>query len=427
MKREPFNLLVQMIPDYLKQRIRIPAIQRESKIWSIDQKQDLIDSLFNDFDIPKIYLRKGDNGTIWWLIDGQQRLTTINEFLNNDFALGEASTLPATLWNKKCYDLKPEDKERIVGRILDCIIVDCDDDEEEDMFLRLNNGTPLSAAEKRNAIRGFIRDSVHEIALHKFFKNKINFSIKRFANDAIVAQLYAIYLAGGEPTDTKGRSLKKMYEEKKTKFPERKEVEKNVKRTLSTLDKIFVSKEPYMKKYNVVSLFLFLQELMAKYSISKISYKDFYIFFTEFEKSRVKNSQTDEDEKLYDSDLGKYQTSCINSPDSEDGIRIRHEVVMKKFLIRYKNLELKDTNRNFTEDQKRAIYLLNDRKCQGVKDHSCSNQGKTLAYEDCEFDHIKEHDSGGKTVVSNGQILCKSCHSIKTTKYVTSISAVKTK
>jgi len=424
MKREPFNLLVDMISDYLKQKIRIPAIQRESKIWSLEQKQNFIDSLYNDFDIPKIYLRKGDGGVIWWLIDGQQRLTSIQEFINDEYTLGEVSTLPSNLWDKKCSQLKPEDKEKIVGRKLDCILVECDDDEEEDMFLRLNNGTPLSAAEKRNAIRGLIRDSVHQLASHKYFKKKVSFSPKRFGYDAAVAQLYAIYLAG-EATDTKSRSLMKIYEDNKQKFHDQKNIERVVKRTLNTMDKIFPNKEPYMKKYNVVSIFLFLYELNSKYVIANISNPELFKFFNEFETSRVKNAQISEDHPNYDIDLGKYQTACIDSPDSEEGIRIRHEIIMKKFLIKYQKLELKDKYRDFTEDQKRAIYLLNERKCKNIAGYSCPVYGKPLAFEDCEFDHIKEHNEGGKTIVSNGQILCKDCHTYKTSVYNRSLHSKK--
>ena len=98
---------------------------------------------------------------------------------------------------------------------------------------------------------------------------------------------------------------------------------------------------------------------------------------------------------------------------------------MKKFLIKYQKLELKDKYRDFTEDQKRAIYLLNERKCKNIAGYSCPVYGKPLAFEDCEFDHIKEHNEGGKTIVSNGQILCKDCHTYKTSVYNRSLHSKK--
>lgn len=290
MKRIPLDLMIHLIPDYMRSTINVPDVQREPKIWTVDQKQNLIDSLYNDFDIPKIYFRKKPNEpNTWWLIDGQQRLTTISEFLNNEFVLGEASTIPDEIQGKKFRQLAPEEKGMITSRVLNCIIVECDDDEEEDMFTRLNNGTPLSAAEKRNAIQGEIRDSVKKLARHKFLRDKVNFSARRYAYDAMCAQLTLLCLSS-EPTDAKGKSLKKLYEEKR-KYPEKKVIEVKIKKILNLMNKIFHNKETYMKKYNVVSIYLFLQELLDNFAVLKINSKQWYNFFDEFENQRIKNSQ----------------------------------------------------------------------------------------------------------------------------------------
>lgn len=113
----------------------------------------------------------------------------------------------------------------------------------------------------------------------------------------------------------------------------------------------------------------------------------------------------------------KYQTSCINSPDSEQGIRVRHDVLLRKFFLKFNNIEPKDQNRLFDEHQKIVIYSLRERKCVGVSNFKCPNANKVLPFEECEFDHIKEHSAGGKTTVQNGQVLCKECHNYKTRMY----------
>lgn len=58
MKKEKISILISMLPDYFANTIKIPPEQREGKIWSLEQKQNLIDSIYNDYDIPKIYFRK---------------------------------------------------------------------------------------------------------------------------------------------------------------------------------------------------------------------------------------------------------------------------------------------------------------------------------------------------------------------------------
>ena len=45
------------------------------------------------------------------------------------------------------------------------------DEEIDETFLRLQNGTPLKAAEKRRAIAGNMRNVVSELAKHDIFKN----------------------------------------------------------------------------------------------------------------------------------------------------------------------------------------------------------------------------------------------------------------
>ena len=60
----------------------IPEVQRDL-VWTKSQNQLLIDSLFKDFDIPKIYFRDvNDFGALKYaVIDGQQRLNAVFSFL----------------------------------------------------------------------------------------------------------------------------------------------------------------------------------------------------------------------------------------------------------------------------------------------------------------------------------------------------------
>lgn len=420
MEREKQNIQVGMIPDYFKSQIKIPDVQREDTAWTLEQKQMLIDSIYNNYDIPKIYLRRDDEDPeIWWLLDGQQRLTAITQFLDNKFSLdggSDVTSLPKAIHGKYCKELPPKEKAKITSRSLDFVIMDCTETEEEDLFLRLNKGTPLNAAEKRNAIKGELRDAVKEIAKHKFFESKVNFPITRYTSDAITAQLFLLALKS-EPTDTKGKQLWDLYQNKK-RFPEKDKITKIVSTTLTWMNKIFCQKETYMKKYSVSSIFLFLKELKDNYSTSGISNDNIYNFFNDFEKARQRNNQLTEDDKNFDVDLFRYTMSCVNSPDSKDGIKIRHEILLKKFLLKNHTLELKDPNRNFTIEQKEAIYYLCNQICQGIKGFDCPRKGETLPFEECEFDHINEHTDGGFSTVKNGQVLCSKCHSHKTSESI---------
>lgn len=415
MEKEKQNIQVGMIPDYWTTSIKIPDVQREDTAWTLEQQQMLIDSLYNNYDVPKIYLRiDEEDPEIWWLLDGQQRLTNIVRFLKNDFPLGDFTSLPKEVRNKYYNELTPKQKANIKARSLDFVLMKCTEEEEEDLFLRLNKGTPLNAAEKRNAIKGEARDLAKTLAKHKFFNDKINFSTKRYGDHAVCAQLILLALKN-EPSDAKGKQLKELYEQKK-RFPEKSRIETKVKRVLNRLQKVFTKKEVYMKKYNVLSCFLFFNELENNYSISTIKNTEFYDFLNDFEVLRKQNNQKSEDDTDFDKDLYLYTIACVNSPDSKESLRTRQEILLKKFLVEFPDTQLKDKTRNFSIEQKEAIYLICSKKCQGVSGFECPVKSEDLPFDEAEFDHKKEHTDGGLTIVSNGQVLCHDCHSFKTTQ-----------
>src|SRR5277367_1002854 len=81
----------------MRDRIQIdPLYQRLSDIWTVDKRQLLIDTILNDFDIPKLYLhkfnrplQKGSRSYDYSIIDGKQRLETMWSFIDGKIALAE--------------------------------------------------------------------------------------------------------------------------------------------------------------------------------------------------------------------------------------------------------------------------------------------------------------------------------------------------
>ena len=65
-----------------------PEYQR-TLVWTLKQKQDYINNLFNGMaEIrPTILLYYEDNKDIYEVLDGKQRLTTLFQFIDNEFAL----------------------------------------------------------------------------------------------------------------------------------------------------------------------------------------------------------------------------------------------------------------------------------------------------------------------------------------------------
>jgi hypothetical protein len=159
-----------------KQQLLIdPSYQREGRIWSLERQQLLIDSILNNFEIPQIYLHRlrppkfSETGTLTYaVVDGRQRLETIWDFadgnfkLARDFALLDEEPNPAEFdlglsgrYGEMSIDdlkvLAPHLYFRFCDYSLPAAIIDTDDEQViEELFFRLNEGVPLTPAEKRN-------------------------------------------------------------------------------------------------------------------------------------------------------------------------------------------------------------------------------------------------------------------------------------
>lgn len=171
-----------------------PPYQRMGGVWTREKKQLLIDSILNDYDIPKIYFhvfdndKKIDTGYIYSVIDGRQRLETIWEFIDGAFPLStdfeyqsDPSVNLAGLGYEDIAASHPKIKIKFDSFVLPIVGVETDDEDLiEDMFSRLNEAVPLNAAEKRNAIGGDLVGAIRDISEHPLFNRKVTFSNRRY-------------------------------------------------------------------------------------------------------------------------------------------------------------------------------------------------------------------------------------------------------
>ena len=70
----------------LKDRINTNPDYQRPAVWSKAQKQQLIDTIIQGYDIPKFYLKQTGKNS-YEVIDGQQRLRAIWGFLDNEYPL----------------------------------------------------------------------------------------------------------------------------------------------------------------------------------------------------------------------------------------------------------------------------------------------------------------------------------------------------
>lgn len=186
-----------------------PIYQRYGNIWSPEKKKLLIDTIINGFDIPKFYFNYfveennllNPTKAVYAIIDGKQRLQVILDFLNDKFSLDEEFVF----YEKPEYDLRNLKFSEIAMQhsyiasiienfILDIVYVVTDEEDKlEELFLRLNGGSALTNAEKRNAIGGFLNRKVREVVEnHSLFTNKLRFKNPRYQYQDLLTRLLFI-------------------------------------------------------------------------------------------------------------------------------------------------------------------------------------------------------------------------------------------
>lgn len=371
-----------------------PTYQRAS-VWKPGQKQLLIDSILRKIDIPKLYLREtNSNEFMYEIIDGQQRMRTLWEFLASKFPLSEEAE--EILIGDKLFEvagctyvkLPPKLKlERIHRYTLDVVIVQqATEDEIADLFFRLNNGTPLKPAEVRNAMPGEMTKAIRELARHAFF-SKVSFSNHRYAHDQVAAQMMMVELSGG-PSDIPDRLLSKMYAAHQKKIPKAAE---RMTQVLDIMNRLFPSKSRLLNRAQTVNTYLLISFLLSSTKFTKTFYSDFLAWY-----------QQSEAKRLQDNEYKLYMTSALNSRRS---IEERFKIVLMDFFTSFPvmaTIQL-DPKRIFTNDQKIQLYARNKpQRCQSCK--------RTVDEFDWHADHIVAWIRGGKTTLDNGQVLCVKCN-----------------
>lgn len=380
-----------------------PDFQRPA-VWSKSQKQLLVDTILRDYDVPKFYWRKiGSKPDKYDVVDGQQRLRALWEFFDGKFKLPKDSDSIDDMEIAGCtYDDLPDElRMKFDVYALDVVVLeDTDEDEVREMFLRLQNGTSLKAQEKRNAYPGRMRDFVKELSKHSFFE-KVPFSNSRFTYDHISAQMVCLELAGG-PTNVKDANLNRIYEEHKD-FDTKSQEAKSVLRVLKTLDEVFTEKTPELERYNVISLYCVIAELLKQYVIEDVK-SNLYDWFITFESERRIQESKPEDEA--NPEWIAYKEKISHSTDSEESIRWRMEFMMKNLLEKNPNIRLKDNQRDFTHLQRLAIF----RRDGGICQVRIKCEGTKLTWDDWHCDHKAPWSKGGKTTVENGHVSCSACN-----------------
>lgn len=276
-----------MLTDF-ESRINVDAEYQRGKVWSRPQQALLIDSILRGFDIPKIFLRKLPDGSeyLFDVIDGKQRLTAIWRFASDDFRLlRKIDPFPGIgdLGGKCWSELPNNAKDRLqFANITVSKIEDASRDEIHELFLRLQRGEPLNAAERRNAMSGPVRDFVaNELAEHPVW-TETGLRAARFGLHEHSAIVLALVSKNG-PTGLKGADLQQLYED--SEFDPDGEIASQTIQLLNDLGDVAKLNPGYIRtRWGLVDLFVVLMILREEGQV--VSPDQIMNFFQEFEEER---------------------------------------------------------------------------------------------------------------------------------------------
>lgn len=144
------------------------VIERKS-YWSIEDRSLLIHSITKGMFVNPIYLSI-DNDS-YSVIDGKQRILSIVNFVNNQYAIsGDLfDNNGCSLKGKAFFQLTPSLQHKILNHTLTIIEQEGSTQENIDTFIRCNNGVSVKPIEIFRAKMGEQLSLLKEVCSHKFF------------------------------------------------------------------------------------------------------------------------------------------------------------------------------------------------------------------------------------------------------------------
>lgn len=251
-------------------------LQRPAGQWKQEDKSLLIDSLLTLY-CPDVFAikEKTENGNIYSIIDGKQRLTSIAEYFNDewemtkqeDFCLESTGNDIHNITGKKFSELDDSVKDEILGYTLGLKVFEIEDgdDEEsiiEEIFYRLNNGKGMSK-EHKALVRAShkVQKFVHRMATeHKLFTEIAKFSegaIKKSDVQMTILQSILI-LSGFDFNSFAAKDIEKVFSENDITD----QVLDLTEKSFNAILEAFPEKHKFVTKINIVSMvYLFAHSL----------------------------------------------------------------------------------------------------------------------------------------------------------------------
>lgn len=146
---QPFS-----IKQLAKMKLRYDLVIQRNLRWTDEQSTCYIESFLLGYPIPPVYVLKSSDKSLWFL-DGKQRINRATTFVRDEWALSECVVYGVDITGLKFSQLPEEFRELIEQQYINVYQFENLTVEQRDqLFKRLNSGTPLSSIELIRSILG---------------------------------------------------------------------------------------------------------------------------------------------------------------------------------------------------------------------------------------------------------------------------------
>lgn len=314
-----------------RDRYEIPDWQRES-VWNRGKKQKLIDTVLRGWRLPKLYLLKiSSDPDEYEILDGQQRLTAIWEFLDGDL----------TLNSQTAHDFGGATYEDLPDHVSDAFddyeldfdeITDAGEEDQKEFFQRLQEGLPLTSSEKLNAVHSELRDYCEELSNHEFFSESTSVPSRRYAYFDVAAKVMAIELEGFE-VGLRFDDVKRVFEDHKA-FPKNSAIAKRVRKALDLLNENLPKPCRQIRNRTTLQAFINMSCHLVQVGVPDTRFHDVANFVETFSKELSK--QVEMGQQANDHDYLDFQRT-VNA-NVRSGAKTRNTILLRKLFSKYPDL-----------------------------------------------------------------------------------------
>jgi hypothetical protein len=308
-----------------RDRYEIPEWQRD-EVWDYTRKQMLIDSILRGWRLPKFYfVASGTKPISYEVVDGQQRLAAIFEFLSNELELSDDTF--AEFGARRYKELPDEISDQVDDFEIDFDeISDASDEELMLFFQRLQSGLQLTSSERLNAINSKLKTFAKKMSKHKFFTDKVAFDDKRYAHFDVVAKVAALEVEG-VGAGLRYADVKLVFESQKN-FSEKSQVAVRIKGALDFLASAVPDKSPAFRSRSMTQSFITM--ICRLYGEGALDGKAAQI--AKFAETFVSGlaGEVEKGQEATDSDFIAFQKS-VNA-NVKTGPVTRHTVLLRKLF-----------------------------------------------------------------------------------------------